>query len=45
MIQEQLWNSEKFINSNVIQVIVYRLRNKLSKDLIKSKRGIGYYIE
>ncbi len=45
MIQDQLWNSEKFINSNVIQVIVYRLRNKLSKDLIKSKRGIGYYIE
>jgi len=45
MIQEQLWNSEEFINSNVIQVIIYRLRNKLSKTLIKSKRNLGYYIE
>ena len=45
MIQEQLWNSEEFISSNVIQVIVYRLRNKLSKDLIKSKRNLGYFIE
>jgi len=44
-IQEQLWNSEEFISSNVIQVIIYRLRNKLSKDLIKSKRNLGYYIE
>jgi len=45
MIQEQLWNSEEFITSNVIQVIIYRLRNKLSKDLIKSKRNLGYFIE
>jgi len=45
MIQEQLWNSEEFISSNVIQVIVYRLRNKLSKSLIKSKRNLGYFIE
>jgi DNA-binding response OmpR family regulator len=45
MIQEQLWNSEEFVTSNVIQVIVYRLRNKLSKDLIKSKRNLGYFIE
>jgi len=45
MIQEQLWNSEEFITSNVIQVIVYRLRNKLSKSLIKSKRNLGYFVE
>jgi DNA-binding response OmpR family regulator len=45
MIQEQLWNSEEFITSNVIQVIVYRLRNKLAKDLIKSKRNLGYFVE
>jgi DNA-binding response OmpR family regulator len=45
MIQDQLWNSEEFVNSNVIQVIVYRLRNKLGKDLIKSKRNMGYFIE
>jgi DNA-binding response OmpR family regulator len=45
MIEEQLWSNDEFINSNVIQVIVYRLRNKLSKDIIKSKRNLGYYIE
>jgi DNA-binding response OmpR family regulator len=45
MIQQQLWNNEEFISSNVIQVIVYRLRNKLKKELIKSKRNLGYYIE
>ncbi|NPA54990.1 MAG: response regulator transcription factor [Epsilonproteobacteria bacterium] len=45
MIQQQLWNNEEFITSNVIQVIVYRLRNKLSKQLIKSKRNLGYFIE
>jgi DNA-binding response OmpR family regulator len=45
MIQDQLWNSDEFINSNVIQVIIYRLRNKLGKDLIKSKRNMGYFIE
>jgi len=45
MIEEQLWSNEEFVNSNVIQVIIYRLRNKLGKNLIKSKRGMGYFIE
>jgi len=45
MIEEELWNNEEFINSNVLQVIIYRLRNKLGKDLIKSKRNMGYFIE
>jgi len=45
MIQDQLWNADEFVNSNVIQVIIYRLRNKLGKDLIKSKRSMGYFIE
>jgi len=45
MIQDQLWSNDEFISSNVIQVIVYRLRNKLSKTFIKSKRNLGYYIE
>jgi DNA-binding response OmpR family regulator len=45
MIQEQLWSNDEYITSNVIQVIVYRLRNKLAKDLIKSKRNLGYYVE
>ena len=38
MIEEQLWNSEKFINSNVIQVIIYNLRKKISKEIIKGFR-------
>jgi len=45
MLENQLWSNEEFVNSNVIQVIIYRLRNKLGKDFIKSKRGMGYFIE
>jgi len=45
MIEEQLWSSETYINSNVIQVTLYHLRKKIGKDLIKSFRGLGYKIE
>lgn len=45
MIEEQLWNNEEFINSNVIPVTIYHLRKKIGKDLIKSFRGLGYKIE
>ena len=45
MIEEQLWNNEEFINSNVIQVTIYNLRKKIGKDYIKSFRGLGYKIE
>ncbi len=45
MICEGVWNDEEFINSNVIQVMVYRLRKKLGKNIIKSSRGLGYKIE
>ncbi len=45
MIEEQLWNSQEYINSNVIQVTIYNLRKKLGKDFIKSSRGLGYKIE
>ena len=45
MIQEQLWNNEEYINSNVIQVTIYNLRKKLGKDFIKSSRGLGYRVE
>jgi len=44
MIEDELWSNDEFVNSNVIQVIIYRLRNKLGKDLIKSKRSMGYFI-
>ena len=45
MIEEQLWNTEEFINSNVIQVTIYNLRKRLGKEFIKSTRGLGYKIE
>lgn len=45
MIQEQLWNEEAYINSNVIQVTIYNLRKKIGKEFIKSSRGLGYKIE
>jgi DNA-binding response OmpR family regulator len=45
MISEGVWSDEEFVNSNVIQVMIYRLRKKLGKDVIKSSRGLGYKIE
>ncbi len=45
MIEEQLWSSETYINSNVIQVTLYHLRKKIGKDMIKSFRGLGYKVE
>lgn len=45
MIEQQLWNNQEYINSNVIQVTIYHLRKKLGKELIKSSRGLGYKIE
>jgi len=45
MIEEQLWDNESYINSNVIQVTMYNLRKKVGKELIKSFRGLGYKIE
>ncbi len=45
MIEEQLWNNEEYISSNVIQVTIYNLRKKLGKEFIKSTRGLGYKIE
>jgi len=45
MIEDQLWNDEQFVNSNVIQVTVYNLRKKIGKEFIRSFRGLGYKIE
>lgn len=44
LIEEQLWNNESYINSNVIQVTIYNLRKKLGKEFIQSVRGLGYKI-
>lgn len=45
MIEENLWNTDEFINSNVVQVTIYHLRKKIGKDMIISFRGLGYKIE
>ncbi|MDD4369778.1 MAG: response regulator transcription factor [Anaerostipes sp.] len=48
-IMEQLWESESFVDDNTLTVNVTRLRKKLEnagiKDYIKTKKGIGYWIE
>jgi len=43
--QENLWNNEEFIQSNVIEATIYKLRKKLGKEYIKNFRGLGYKIE
>ncbi len=45
MIEEQLWTSEEIRTSNVIEVTIFKLRKKLSKELIKNFKGLGYKIE
>jgi len=45
MIEEQLWNNETYINSNVIAVTMHHLRRKIGKDMISSNRGLGYKLE
>jgi len=45
MIEEELWNDQEFINSNVVEVTVHNIRKKLGKKLIKNFRGLGYKIE
>lgn len=45
MIEDQLWSDHEFVSSNVIEVTIYNLRKKLSKDFIKNFKGLGYKIE
>ena len=48
-IMKKLWDDEAFIDDNTLTVNVTRLRKKLEeageKEYIKTKKGIGYYIE
>ncbi len=48
-IMTRLWESDSFIDDNTLTVNVTRLRKKLEaaglQDFIKTKKGIGYYIE
>jgi len=45
MLEDQLWTDQEFIVSNVIEVTIFNLRKKLSKELIKNYKGLGYKIE
>lgn len=46
---ERLWDSDEFIDDNALTVNVARLRKKLEsvgrKDMIRTKKGIGYMVE
>ncbi len=42
---EHIYNQDFERNSNSIEVLVGRLRRRLGPDLIKTRRGFGYYIE
>ena len=41
-LEEKLYDLEKEINSNTIEVYIHHLRNKLGKDFIRTIRGVGY---
>lgn len=49
MIIENIWNMQEQIESNVVSVTIYHLRNKIDKafeeKLIKTVRGSGYRLE
>jgi two-component system OmpR family response regulator len=41
---EHIYDQDFDRDSNVIEVLINRLRGKLSTDLIKTRRGLGYQI-
>ena len=41
---EHIYNQDFDLDSNVIEVLINRLRGKLSTELIKTRRGLGYQI-
>jgi len=42
---EHIYNQNFDLDSNVIEVLVNRLRKKLKADLIKTRRGLGYQLK
>lgn len=48
-IMDKIWQTDEFIDDNTLTVNIMRLRKKLEdiglKDLIKTKKKVGYYIE
>jgi two-component system OmpR family response regulator/two-component system response regulator QseB len=43
-IEAQLYNWDSTLESNAIEVHVHRLRRKLGEGLIRTVRGVGYYV-
>jgi DNA-binding response OmpR family regulator len=43
-IEAQLYNWDSGLESNAIEVHVHRLRRKLGESLIRTVRGVGYYV-
>ena len=47
-LEEQLFSNDQNINSNIVNVYMYRLRSKIDKNyalkLIKTHRNLGYSI-
>jgi two-component system OmpR family response regulator len=41
---EHIYEQDFDLDSNVIEVLVNRLRNKLCTDLIETRRGLGYQV-
>ena len=41
---EHLYNQDFDLDSNVIEVLINRLRKKLGADTIKTRRGLGYQL-
>ena len=44
-----LWNDDEFVSDNTLTVNITRLRGKIKDlgldDVIKTKKGIGYFIQ
>ena len=41
---EHIYNQDLERDSNVIEVLINHLRNKLAPELIKTRRGLGYQL-
>lgn len=43
-IEARLYNFDSILESNAIEVHVHRLRRKLGESLVRTVRGVGYYV-
>jgi two-component system OmpR family response regulator/two-component system response regulator QseB len=43
-IEAKLYNWDSMLESNAIEVHVHRLRRKLGEGLVRTVRGVGYYV-